>query len=68
MWIEILNESYFEKLVIKNKTPLGFLVIEPENLKVQYEGKKAENNKNVIYLKTEVRRGNNTGRKRKCPQ
>ena len=34
LWIEILNTSYFERLTIKTKTPLGFLVIEPENLKV----------------------------------
>ena len=68
VWIEILNESYFEKLVIKNKAPHGFLVIEPENLKVRNEAKKAKNNEKAIYLKTGVRRGNNTGRKKKRPR
>ena len=33
LWDEILNTSYFEKLKIKNKIPLRFLVIEPETLK-----------------------------------
>ena len=37
LWIAILNESYFERLTIIKDTPLGFLVIKPENLKVQYE-------------------------------
>ena len=34
LWIEILNTSYFKRITIKTKTPLGFLVIAPENLKV----------------------------------
>ena len=40
LWIEILNESYFDELKIKNKTPIGFLVIEPENLELAYGRKK----------------------------
>ena len=50
LWIEILNTLYFEKLKIKNKTPLGFLVIEPEDLKFKYETKKSQRSKRV-YLK-----------------
>ena len=56
LWIEILNTSYFERLKIKNKTPLGFLAIEPENLKVEYyEAKKGQNSRRV-YLRTGARR------------
>ena len=40
MWIEILNTSYNANFNIKNKTPLGFLVAEPENLKSKYGKKK----------------------------
>ena len=36
----MLNTSYFEKLKIKNKTALGFLVIEPDTLKFTYGRKK----------------------------
>ena len=44
MWIEILNTSYNANFNIKNKTPLGFLVAEPENLKSKY-GLKKKNKK-----------------------
>lgn len=40
LWIEILNTSYNANFNIKNKTPLGFLVAEPENLKSKYGKKK----------------------------
>ena len=40
MWIEILNTSCNANFNIKNKTPLGFLVDEPENLKSKYGKKK----------------------------
>ena len=40
MWIEIVNTSYTEDFKIKKKTPLGFLVIEPEHLKFKYGRKK----------------------------
>ena len=36
LWIEILNESYFDELKIKIKTPIGFPVIKPENSKFAY--------------------------------
>ena len=35
--IEILNKSFEETVEIKRNKPLGFLVIEPENLKFRYE-------------------------------
>ena len=47
-WITILNESYFERLMIKQDTPLGFLVIKPENLKVQYEAIKRPKQQNGL--------------------
>ena len=40
LWIEILNTSYTENFKTKKKTPLGFLVTEPENLKFKYGKKK----------------------------
>ena len=40
LWIEILNTTYTENFKIKKKAPLGFLVVEPENLKFKYEKKK----------------------------
>ena len=40
LWIEVLNTSYTEDLEIKKNSILGFLVIEPENLKFKYETKK----------------------------
>ena len=48
LWITILNESYFERLTIKQDTPLGFLVIKPENLKVQYEAIKRPKQQNDL--------------------
>ena len=33
LWIKIVNTSYTEDFKVKKKTPLGFLVIEPEHLK-----------------------------------
>ena len=40
LWIEVLNTSYTEDLKIKKNSILGFLVIEPENLKFKYAIKK----------------------------
>ena len=37
LWIEILNKYFEETVEIKKNQPLGFLVIEPENLKLKYE-------------------------------
>ena len=36
LWIEILNRSFEDNIVIKKKRPLGFLVVEPENLTFIY--------------------------------
>ena len=36
MWIEILNRSFEDYIVVKENKPLGFLVIEPENVKFHY--------------------------------
>ena len=34
--LEILNKSFEDSIEIKRNEPLGFLVVEPENLKFQY--------------------------------
>ena len=39
LWITLLNESYFEKYTIDKGDIIGYLVFEPDNLKVQYEAK-----------------------------
>ena len=36
LWIEILNRSFEDNIIIKKDKPLGFLVIEPENLRFQH--------------------------------
>ena len=40
LWIEVLNTSYTEELKINKNNILGFLVIEPENLKFKHVTKK----------------------------
>ena len=40
IWITLLNESYFEKYHINKGDIIGYLVIEPETINVQYECKK----------------------------
>ena len=40
LWIELLNTSYTEDLKIEKNSILGYLVIEPENLKFKYYTKK----------------------------
>ena len=40
LWLTLLNESYFEKYTIKKRDIIGYLVIEPEDLKVHHETKK----------------------------
>ena len=37
LWIEILNNSYQENLKIARNSVLGFIVIEPDNLKHKHE-------------------------------
>ena len=42
LWITLLNESYFEKYTIDKGDIVGYLVFEPDNLKVQYEAKEKQ--------------------------
>ena len=42
LWIKIVNTSYTEDFKVKKKTPLGFLVIEPEHLKDKNGRKKTK--------------------------
>ena len=37
LWLTLLNESYFDKYKIKRRDIMGYLVIEPEDLKIYYE-------------------------------
>ena len=47
LWVEILNKSFEDHIKIKKGQPLGFLVVEPENLEFQgvSQNKKAEKEK-----------------------
>ena len=52
-WIEVLHKSFEETVEIKKNQPLGFLDIEPENLKFKYatvsKKKKADQKKILTY-------------------
>ena len=37
IWLTLLNESYFDKYKIKKGDILGYLVVEPKNIKIKYE-------------------------------
>ena len=39
LWITLLSESYFDKYKIKKGDIIGYLVVEPEDLKIHYETK-----------------------------
>ena len=39
----MLNGSFVDNIVVKRKKPLGFLVVEPENLNFKYAPTKTEN-------------------------
>ena len=39
LWITLLNESYFEKYTINKGDVIGYLIIEPEDIKVHYATK-----------------------------
>ena len=47
LWVEMLNKSFEDPFEFKKGQPLGFLVVEPENLKFQYvpQNKKAKKEK-----------------------
>ena len=59
LWVEILNKYFVDLVEIKRNQPLGFFVIEPENLKFLHE---APNKRRRDQTKRKYRR---TGRKRK---
>ena len=44
LWITLLNESYFESYIIEKGSVLGYLVIEPEGIKV-YSAAKEKNSR-----------------------
>ena len=46
LWIEILNKSYEKNLVVEKNSPIGFVIIEPENLPHKHATKKDKNKKN----------------------
>ena len=58
LWIEILNNSYQENLKIARNSVLGFIVIEPDNLKHKHE------TQNTIKRKRYYRKRGTTGQKR----
>ena len=40
LWLTLLNKSYLHKYKIKRRDIIGYLFIEPEDLKIHYEKKK----------------------------
>ena len=40
LWLALLNESYFDRHQIKRKDIIGYLIFEPNNLKIYYEKEK----------------------------
>ena len=52
LWIEVINKSFEDLVEIKRNQPLGFLAIEPENLKFHCEAPKKEEDtkqtKNIV--------------------
>ena len=47
LWINLLNESYFNKNQINKGDVIGYLVIEPEDIKVHYAKKEKPSRKNT---------------------
>ena len=45
LWINLLNESYFNKYQINKGDIIGYLVIEPEDIKVHYAKKEKPSRK-----------------------
>ena len=45
LWIEILNKSFEKNLVAKKNSPIGFVIIKPENLPRKHATKKNKKNK-----------------------
>ena len=53
LWIKILNKSYEKNLVVEKNSPIGFVIIEPENLPHKHATKKDKNKKNKISKETQ---------------
>ena len=52
LWIEILNKSYEKNLVVEKNSPIGFVIIEPENVPHKHTTKKDKKEKNKISKET----------------
>ena len=68
LWLTLLNESYFEKYKIKRRDIIGYLVIKPEDLKVQMRKSRLIKHGDIqitIYPKTGRSAGKSTGRRKK---
>ena len=69
LWITLLNESYLNKYYINKGDVIGYLIIEPDNIKTHYEeAKKTHRGRDtqiIIYPKTGRSTRKNTSKKRK---
>ena len=65
----LLNESYLNNYQIKKGGDIGYLVIEPSEIKIHYEVKQKIDQKKkcqvIIYPKTGQKNGKTTSRKKK---
>ena len=50
--MEILNKSYEKNLVVERSSPIGFVIIETENLPHKHATKKVKKKKNKISKET----------------
>ena len=41
LWLTLLNESYFDRHQVKRKDIIGYIIFEPNNLKIYYEMEKS---------------------------
>ena len=68
----LLNESYLNNYQIKKGGDIGYLVIEPPEIKIHYEVKQKIDQKKkcqvIIYPKTGQKNGKTTSRKKKSRQ
>ena len=69
LWITLLNESYLNKYHINKGDVIGYLIIEPDNIKTHYEEAKknhrGRDTQIIIYPKTGRSTRKNTSKKRK---
>ena len=68
LWITLLNKSYFEKYTIDKGDVVGYLVFEPDNLKVQREAKEKQPRQSSSSCTTGSRSGKNTRKKQRRRQ